>query len=161
MRYYRIADGCDSRLVARADGNTYDLTAARSEVTKFVDLARIASVMDRAIDDIADRLITDASTVSDEPLTRDLQTPIIAEEVWAAGVTYSISEKARESESKSPDVYEQVYGNDRPEIFLKASPSRTVGPGKNVGIRSDSEWDVPEPELALVIYNGDFVGFTI
>lgn len=161
MRYYRVADGCESRLIAHADGNAYDLTAARSEITGFVDLARTASVMNRAIDEIADTLITDAPAVSSASLADDPRTPVVAEEVWAAGVTYRISEEARESESASPDVYQQVYGNDRPEIFFKASLSRTVGPGEEVGIRRDSEWDVPEPELALVIYNGDIVGFTI
>jgi 2-dehydro-3-deoxy-D-arabinonate dehydratase len=161
MRYYRVADGCESRLIARADGNAYDLTAARPEVARFVDLTRTASVTNRTIDEVADTLITDAPAVGSEPLARNTQLPVMAEEVWAAGVTYRISEEARESESASPDVYQQVYGNHRPEIFFKASSSRTVGPGEDVGIRADSDWDVPEPELALVIYNGDIVGYTI
>ena len=161
MRYYRVVDGYESRLIARADRNTYDLTAARSEVTGFIDLARTASIANQTIDEVADTLITDAPAVDSEPLVRNAQLPIMAEEVWAAGVTYRISEEARESESASPDVYQQVYDNDRPEIFFKASPSRTVGPGEDVGIRTDSKWDVPEPELALVIYSGDIVGYTI
>jgi 2-dehydro-3-deoxy-D-arabinonate dehydratase len=161
MRYYRATAGYNSRLIVRADGETYNLTAARSELTHFVDLARTASVMGQSIDEIADRLLTDAPTIAFESIASDQQVPVMAEEVWAAGVTYRISEAARESESASPDVYQQVYDNDRPEVFFKASPSRTVGPREAVGIRRDSEWDVPEPELALVLYNGDIVGFTI
>jgi 2-dehydro-3-deoxy-D-arabinonate dehydratase len=161
MRYYRVADDCNSRVVVRTDGSVYDLTAARSEITRFVDLARTASVTDRAIDEIADALITDTPEVAFESIARDQLVPVVAGEVWAAGVTYRISEAARETESSTPDVYQQVYGNERPEIFFKASPSRTVGPAEDVGIRNDSEWDVPEPELALVLYDGDIVGYTV
>jgi 2-dehydro-3-deoxy-D-arabinonate dehydratase len=161
MRYYRVADGCESRLIAETADDAYDLSSARSEITGFVDLARIASVMDRSIDSITDSLISDAPSTDPVSSSHRPQSPIVAEEVWAAGVTYRISEAARKSESGNPDVYQQIYNNERPEIFFKASPSRTVGPGEDVGIRSDSTWDVPEPELALVIYDGDIVGFTI
>ena len=117
--------------------------------------------MDRSIDSITDLLIPDAPSTDPISSSHRPQLPIVAEEVWAAGVTYRISEAARKSESGNPDVYQQIYNDERPEIFFKASPSRTVGPGEDVGIRSDSTWDVPEPELALVIYDGDIVGFTI
>jgi len=60
-----------------------------------------------------------------------------------------------------PDMYHEVYNSERPEIFFKATPNRTVGPNDRVGIRADSEWDVPEPELAVVLYRGDVVGYTI
>ena len=91
-----------------------------------------------------------------------LAAPIDAQEVWAAGVTYLRSRNARMEESSQSDVYDRVYDADRPEIFLKATPSRVVGPGEPVGIRSDSGWDVPEPELALLINaGGEVVGYTI
>lgn len=91
-----------------------------------------------------------------------LAAPIDAQEVWAAGVTYLRSRNARMEESSQSDVYDRVYDADRPEIFLKATPSRVVGPGGAVGIRSDSGWDVPEPELALLINSrGEVVGYTI
>lgn len=54
-----------------------------------------------------------------------------------------------------------MFENERPEIFFKATPSRTVGPGEGVGIREDSDWDVPEPELAVVVYRGEIVGYTV
>jgi 2-dehydro-3-deoxy-D-arabinonate dehydratase len=91
-----------------------------------------------------------------------LVAPIDAQEVWAAGVTYLRSRNARMEESSQSDVYDRVYDADRPEIFLKATPSRVVGPNEAVGIRSDSGWDVPEPELALLVNaGGEVVGYTI
>ncbi|MFC6725131.1 fumarylacetoacetate hydrolase family protein, partial [Halobium palmae] len=69
--------------------------------------------------------------------------------------------KAREAESGKPEVYLDVYENDRPELFLKATPARTVGPREAVGVRGDSEWDVPEPELGVVLHRGRAVGYTV
>ncbi len=83
-------------------------------------------------------------------------------EVWAAGVTYQRSEEARMEESGTPDVYSKVYTADRPEIFLKATARRVVGPDGTVVVRSDSTWDVPEPELAVVVNaHAEIVGYTI
>jgi 2-dehydro-3-deoxy-D-arabinonate dehydratase len=76
--------------------------------------------------------------------------PVGGQEVWAAGVTYTRSRDARMLESGTPDPYERVYLAERPELFLKAAPGRVRGPGEPVGIRGDSGWDVPEPELAVV-----------
>ncbi len=72
-------------------------------------------------------------------------------EVWASGVTYRRSRDARQAESSSGDVYERVYAAERPELFLKASGWRVVGHDMAVRIRADSQWDVPEPELVLVV----------
>lgn len=91
-----------------------------------------------------------------------LLAPIDVQEVWAAGVTYLRSRDARMEESSEQDVYERVYNAERPEIFFKATPSRVSGPGEAVAIRGDSTWDVPEPELALVINaHGEVVGYTV
>ena len=89
--------------------------------------------------------------------------PIDNQEVWAAGVTYKRSQTARMEESEtSADCYDRVYQSARPEIFLKATPNRVSGPGQPVRIRADSKWDVPEPELALVLNSRlELVGFTI
>jgi 2-dehydro-3-deoxy-D-arabinonate dehydratase len=76
--------------------------------------------------------------------------PVGGQEVWAAGVTYTRSLDARVAESGTPDPYERVYRAERPELFFKATPGRVRGPGEPVGIRADSTWDVPEPELAVV-----------
>jgi 2-dehydro-3-deoxy-D-arabinonate dehydratase len=91
-----------------------------------------------------------------------LKAPIGQQEVWAAGVTYMRSRDARMEETYTPDIYDRVYDAERPELFLKATPSRVVGPGEAVGIRSDSTWDVPEPELVLVLNSRlEIAGFTI
>jgi 2-dehydro-3-deoxy-D-arabinonate dehydratase len=77
--------------------------------------------------------------------------PIDPPEVWCAGVTYERSRDARVEESGS-DVYARVYDADRPELFLKdAQCRRTVGPGEPIAIRSDATWNVPEPEIGLVL----------
>ncbi len=95
----------------------------------------------------------------------DIPAPIGRQEVWASGVTYFNSKMGREEESKQSggsDFYARVYEADRPELFFKATPARTVGHGAKVRIRKDSTWDVPEPELTLLISSsGQIVGYTI
>ena len=73
------------------------------------------------------------------------------QEVWAAGVTYLRSRDARRVESKVADVYDRVYDAARPELFFKAAGGRVVGTGAPIRIRADSRWNVPEPELVIVI----------
>jgi 2-dehydro-3-deoxy-D-arabinonate dehydratase len=91
--------------------------------------------------------------------------PIANQEIWASGVTYMRSKAARMEESKESGgatFYDKVYDAERPELFFKSTPSRTVGPGQKVKIRKDSTWDVPEPELTLFINSdGNIVGYTI
>ena len=84
-------------------------------------------------------------------------------EVWACGVTYEVSRGARIEESeRAADVYALVYDAVRPEVFFKSVAWRVRGPGEPIGIRTDSEVDVPEPELALVVNRfGAIVGYTI
>jgi 2-dehydro-3-deoxy-D-arabinonate dehydratase len=92
-----------------------------------------------------------------------LLSPVERQEVWAGGVTYLRSKKARMEESNfSANAYDRVYSAPRPEIFFKSLPEKVVGPGEPVGIRTDAQWNVPEPELALVINSqGTIVGYTI
>jgi 2-dehydro-3-deoxy-D-arabinonate dehydratase len=91
-----------------------------------------------------------------------MRAPVDEQEVWAAGVTYRRSRDARMEESTQQDVYERVYDAQRPEIFFKASAWRCVGNNARIGIRHDSTWDVPEPELTLVIDSaGTIAGYTI
>jgi len=83
-------------------------------------------------------------------------------EVWAAGVTYKRSEEARIEESATPDIYSRVYRAERPELFFKANARRVAGPDAPIAVRSDSTWDVPEPEVAIVVNSSaEFVGYTI
>jgi 2-dehydro-3-deoxy-D-arabinonate dehydratase len=92
-----------------------------------------------------------------------LRTPVRPDEVWAAGVTYERSRAARMHESTEKDIYQRVYEAERPELFFKATGSRVVGPGARVGLRGDSEWQVPEAEIALVLSAGgrQVLGYTL
>jgi 2-dehydro-3-deoxy-D-arabinonate dehydratase len=108
------------------------------------------------------------SLLGDQPLKAawdsiDLLAPLDNQEVWAAGVTYRRSQVARMEESKGAAVfYDMVYAAARPELFFKATPHRVAGPGQAVRIRQDAQWNVPEPELALVLNSRmQLVGFTI
>jgi len=100
-----------------------------------------------------------------EMLQTEIGAPIQGQEIWACGVTYLRSKVGRQEESKNAggsDFYARVYEADRPEIFFKGTAYRTVGPGGKVSIRKDSSWDVPEPELTLMITtSGKIVGYTI
>jgi 2-dehydro-3-deoxy-D-arabinonate dehydratase len=81
-------------------------------------------------------------------------------EVWAAGVTYLRSREAREAESSVKDVYARVYEAERPELFFKSVGWRVAGHEMPIRVRDDSRWNVPEPELTLVVNSrGEIVGY--
>ena len=174
MKYYRLVGGDGSLRLAveTQEGVLTDLTSLDEDLTDLEDLAMAASLADITIDTLAERIMIsgqpEAYRLSDiVDGTRDgsgvlqLDMPFDPPEVWAAGVTYKTSEMERMRESDTPDVYSKVYSADRPEIFFKATPERCVGPFDAVGIREDSSWDVPEPELAFVLYKGAIIGYTI
>ncbi len=162
MRYYQLRDGKTPRLAVKAGGSIYDLTTAKPRLQTFDDLLDAADITEQPIDAVVDQLLENETAREigsvDDHVT---EAPVSSAEVWAAGVTYQISEKAREAESSMPDMYLDVYESDRPEVFFKATPNRTVGPDEAVGIRADSDWDVPEPELGIVLSQDEIVGYTI
>src|SRR6266480_3332342 len=92
-----------------------------------------------------------------------LLAPLDRQEVWAAGVTYERSRVARMDETQGAErFYDLVYDAERPELFFKATPSRVAGPNAPVRIRRDSEWNVPEPEVALLLSSSlRIVGYTV
>jgi 2-dehydro-3-deoxy-D-arabinonate dehydratase len=92
-----------------------------------------------------------------------LRSPVRPDEVWAAGVTYERSRAARMHESTEKDIYQRVYEAERPELFFKATARRVVGPGARVGLRGDSQWQVPEAEIAVVLSAGgrEILGYTL
>jgi len=141
-------------LVPNAD-IVFDLTS--------VGIRRMQGLIERA--DLAGELTRlSQAGLPAVPLDRArLLTPVESQEVWAAGVTYLRSKQARMEESEfSATAYDRVYDAARPEIFFKSLPDKVVSPGEAVGIRTDATWNVPEPELALVINSsGSIVGFTI
>ena len=174
MRYYTLVsnDG-DTRVVVETPrGMAYDLTSLEPDLVDMADLVQAGFLSGVTLDDIARRLLSngDADRFDLAEVmagTRDgssyyrLDRPFEPPEVWAAGITYKTSEMERMRESDTPDVYSSVYTAERPEVFFKATPERCVGPYEAVGIRGDSDWNVPEPELAFVLFGGEIVGFTI
>lgn len=151
MKLYRIAEGP----VVEADGSAYLLEGTAWD--ELITSADLAQTLRHKIDGMAPSTQAVAGA--------ELLTPIGSQEVWAAGVTYYRSRNARMEESKQAggdDFYAKVYEAERPELFFKAPGYRAVGPGTGVRIRKDSKWNVPEPELTLVINPvGRIVGFTI
>jgi 2-dehydro-3-deoxy-D-arabinonate dehydratase len=98
-------------------------------------------------------------------IEEEIVAPVGSQELWACGVTYLRSKIGRQEESKDAgggDFYARVYEAERPEVFFKSTPQRIAGHNGNVRIRKDSTWDVPEPELTLVVTSsGKIVGYTI
>lgn len=98
-------------------------------------------------------------------IDKDIEPPLQSQEIWACGVTYIRSKVGRQEESKQSggsEFYARVYEADRPEIFFKSTAARAVGHNGKVSIRKDSTWDVPEPELTLMVTSsGKIIGYTI
>jgi len=157
MRYFRTAD---NTVVCEQNGSYYDLSLSTSTDRTLRDLLSAASIGRRSLDEIVMPLIEGAEEIEFDPVT-DAEMPLELDEIWGAGVTYSISQESREGEGSFSEAYIDAYEHDRPEVYFKATPSRTVGPTESIGVRSDSDWNVPEPELSIVLYEGNIVGYTI
>lgn len=164
---YRGQNG-HPRLGLMQRGQLYDLSATgQPQYASLEAWLRAASGKVEAALDALERIaeVTAPIGSAEEMLSARndrLLRPLDTQEVWACGVTYELSREARMRESEEPTIYGRVYDAARPEIFFKATPHRTVGPGEAVAIRGDSTWDVPEPELALVVTPSlDIVGYTI
>ena len=150
MKLYRTAVSYfveDGTRFYRGDDTAWDVLIARDDLTEFLQssLSRFSPAA--------------------PPSPNEIRAPIGSQEVWAAGVTYYRSRDARMEEAKSAgggDFYDRVYAAARPELFMKATPHRVVGPNQKVAIRDDAKWSVPEPELTLLITpSGKITGYTI
>jgi 2-dehydro-3-deoxy-D-arabinonate dehydratase len=142
--------------VAEQDGHWCELHQSLTGLLHASDfeLALRQSVGDVliAVNDVSDDIDADVHYLA----------PIDQQEAWASGVTYTRSRDARTRESQGQELYNRVYDAERPELFLKALASRTVGHGDDIGIREDATWNVPEPELTLLLNaQGKIVGYTI
>lgn len=161
------------RLGLVREGRVYDLTAAdpvrsASMPVLFAEALSAGKTPAGLLADIVPALLhrapsyrytdLDVAPAADRP---HLMAPPVAE-VWAAGVTYLRSRDARVIESDVPDIYTRVYEAERPEIFFKASGPRVCGQNAMLSLRSDSKWNVPEPELGLMLDTaGRIVGYTV
>ncbi|MCB0641484.1 MAG: fumarylacetoacetate hydrolase family protein, partial [Phaeodactylibacter sp.] len=114
---------------------------------------------------LLEQVVDSRHALDHQPADCEFLAPIESQEVWASGVTYLRSREARMDESKDAgggDFYDRVYQAARPELFFKSLAHRVAGPGQPVRIRKDSHWNVPEPELTLLINNsGRIVGYTV
>ena len=151
---YQIAGSETPRLGVLDGEQVFELTTPSTvHAALQLPLADLQAAVQDVLDNTRDPL--DIRQIS-------LLAPIDTQEVWASGVTYSRSRDARMEESTQKDVYDLVYEAARPELFFKATPSRVSGPDGTIAIRGDSTWDVPEPELALVINSHqEIIGYTI
>jgi 2-dehydro-3-deoxy-D-arabinonate dehydratase len=122
-------------------------------------------INDDAVLKKATAVIATATPVDKTAIVNLLPTIDNNQELWACGVTYYRSMVGRQEESKAAggaDFYGKVYEAERPECFFKSTPQRVVGNNDFVRIRKDSTWDVPEPELTLVVTSsGKIIGYTI
>jgi len=106
---------------------------------------------------------TAARLASHHPVEAAPALPIVPPEVWACGCTYEMSASFRDAEHGTREgMYAYVYNQPRPEIFFKGTARVCVGPGQAIGIRTDSHFTAPEPELALVLgAKGNILGYTL
>jgi 2-dehydro-3-deoxy-D-arabinonate dehydratase len=140
---YRLAMPDGSIRLARGDVRAGPTELLDKELT-------VAATLEGSRDQFGG-VVRDARSEGDVPSAARVLAPVDDQEIWAAGVTYERSRSARVEESQQGSVYDQVYIADRPELFFKAAAWRARGPGDTVGIRGDSAWNVPEPELGLVV----------
>lgn len=105
----------------------------------------------------------DAFDVTPHDDVAHLLLPVFPTEVWGAGVTYKKSAEFRDEDAtSSKGIYDQVYVAARPELFYKGRAVHCAGPNGAGGIRADSEFTAPEPEMAIVVAaNGDILGYTL
>lgn len=154
IRYHHPGEGACVGLLR--EGVVHDITPCFRTLKAFFrdsvgDVAGVIAAASRAADDSKSRFRVGELENAPAKNAMHWLPPMDEQEVWAAGVTYLDSRKARMEEAEDGgDVYARVYTAERPEIFFKASSKNTVGPLDTVGIRADSAWNVPEPELALV-----------
>ncbi|MDP6425787.1 MAG: fumarylacetoacetate hydrolase [SAR202 cluster bacterium] len=175
MRYYQVIldDSGRKSVLVESNGRFYDLSNGSNSFTNTIDLFKSANDSEKHVDEVSSEIIKNQKPldgiqiygsrigVAAVHLETDILSPVDAPEVWAFGVTYMDSMKERQAESGVPDVYAQVYNADRPEAFFKGTKDRIQNPGDLVGIRGDSNWNVPEPELAFMLIDGKIVGYTV
>ncbi|MBW8351890.1 fumarylacetoacetate hydrolase family protein [Bacillus sp. IITD106] len=162
MRIIRYAESESPQLAAvKEDSKIYPLP-----YQDFQELLKKCDEQQKSCLTLINEVLSEIEPIQKSIDELDLELPINAGEVWASGVTYLRSKDARnyESQGSEPSVsyYDKVYVAERPELFLKSTDKRTIGPNDPLYLRSDSTWQIPEPELGLVLDGtGNIVGYTI
>jgi 2-dehydro-3-deoxy-D-arabinonate dehydratase len=150
MLLYRTTKG----FLLKSDGHYFTVHG-----TDFDELLNLPNLHDHL------REVSRRGPATKAPAREDILAPVGTQEIWAAGVTYERSREGRREESKESGAavfYSKVYDAERPELFFKAPGWRAIGPDAKIRVRKDAKWNVPEPELVLVI-NSDrqIVGYTL
>lgn len=163
MRIIRYDNNGTATLAAVTDENkVYPLPQ-----NDLLEIVRIADEKNTTPLSIVQEEIANKEPIAESVDQLNLLLPIEAPEVWASGVTYQQSKEARNYEATGGKLdattfYDKVYDAPRPEIFFKSTLARTQGPEQDLYLRSDSNWQIPEPELGLVINkDGKVIGYTI
>jgi len=157
MKIYQV----DKNVVVQDGNQIKNITTLRPSIKTSIDLIKVALGNDLSITDyLKNTMATNGGDLNSSEISSP-RIPIDSPETWAFGVTYEDSMKERQAESDTPDVYGKVYTADRPEAFFKSTLARIKGPNDQVGIRKDSTWDVPEPELTFIVFHGNIIGFTV
>src|SRR3954466_1689830 len=133
------------------------------QIVQLAGIRNLSTLLEEADVDGTVRKLAAGGAPKFSAATVQILPPVDRQEVWAVGVTYLRSKKARMEESDfSATAYDRVYDAPRPELFFKGVPEKVVGTGDSVGIRKDAKWNVPEPELAFLINSrGKIAGFTV
>jgi 2-dehydro-3-deoxy-D-arabinonate dehydratase len=152
MQIFRFAHDGEARIGVISDDGRRQLLPVRL----------LADLLQLPLHDMRSLVEAGGEAIPESALTRLLPPIDGRTEVWASGVTYQRSSDARQEESVVADVYARVYDAVRPELFFKSAAWRVVATMEPIGVRPDSEVNVPEPELALVINAaGEIVGYTV
>ena len=163
MRVIRYLDQSGTAVIGAVQD---DSTVVPLPCTSFLDLVRMADALAFTPLEWTRRAIAQSSPINASLDRLQLLAPHPFPEIWAAGVTYKRSQEARDYEStggtSGPEsIYDRVYTAERPEIFFKSTAARLIDPGAPLYIRSDSNWQIPEPELGIVIdAGGNVLGYT-
>lgn len=166
-RCMRIIRFLDEKVISVLAALTDDLRIFRLPFQNFMDLVNTADAQNISPLSLVESVMSTSNPLNLNLEDLNLVVPIEAPEVWAAGVTYERSREARNYEATGGKLdattfYDKVYDAVRPEIFFKSTAARTVGPNQEVYLRSDSKWQIPEPELGLVLnHDGKILGYTI
>jgi len=147
LQLVRLAIGGETRWAARTQDGDTPLGAGLDDLLR-MPLGEAKAALDL--------------TGSGADLSGSLLPPVESQEVWGAGVTYERSRAGRIEESTEGGVYDRIYVARRPEVFFKATAQRVVGDGEPIGVRADSPWNAPEPELGLVLNaTGEIFGYVV
>lgn len=165
MRIIRFEENHPQKIILAVVTNDHKIYSL--PYNSLLEIVEQSKLKNLKVVEFINEIIKDSLPLNKSLEELNLLVPIEAPEVWACGVTYQKSREARNYEATKGKLdtttfYDKVYDAERPEIFMKSTKDRTIGPNKVLFLRSDSNWQIPEPELGLVLNgDGEILGYTI